>query len=272
MKAIDVHGHYGNHDRGQGDLGARLRSASIEEVCERARAAGIALTVVSPLQSFHPYRGRILEANDDARRVSEAHDDIRFWAVLDPRRKETYRQVEELLAHPRCKGIKLHPVNHRYEILDYGDEVFEFAAAQRAVVLTHSGDPGSFPEDFIPFTNRHAEVTLILGHLGHSTDGNVSRQVYAIQQSIPRNVYVDTSSARSIMSGLIEWAVEQIGTDRILFGTDTPVYSAASQKARVAYAGIDEAAKRAIFYENAARLLDEKIAQGAGENSGDKSL
>jgi predicted TIM-barrel fold metal-dependent hydrolase len=67
-----------------------------------------------------------------------------------------------------------------------------------------------------------------------------------------------TSSANSINSGLIEWAVSQVGAERILFGTDTPLYFVASQKARIEHAEIDQAAKRAILYDNAARLLDKE--------------
>ena len=42
-------------------------------------------------------------------------------------------------------------------------------------------------------------------------------------------------------SRLIEWAVEQVGAERLLFGTDSPLYFAASQKARIECAEMDEA-------------------------------
>ncbi len=58
-------------------------------------------------------------------------------------------------------------------------------------------------------------------------------------------------------SRLIEWAVEQVGAERLLFGTDSPLYFTASQKARIECAEMDEAARRAILYDNAARLLGE---------------
>lgn len=59
-------------------------------------------------------------------------------------------------------------------------------------------------------------------------------------------------------SELIEWAVENIGSERTLFGTDTPLYWAASQKARIEMAEICEEGKAAILFRNAAKLLDEK--------------
>lgn len=259
MQAIDVHAHFGPYDTGAGEgaLINRMYSGGIDVVRRRARNAGVGLTVVSAIGAFIPYGGNPFRANDESRAAAEKHDDIRFWAVLDPRIKESFEQVETLLGHPRCKGIKIHPQRHVYEITRYGDEIFVFADRHQTIVLTHSGDPGSFPEDFIPFADRHPRMRLILAHLGNSSDGVASRQVSAIRRSRAGNVYVDTSSARSICSGLVEWAVAEIGADRILFGTDTPLYSTACQKARIETAEISPAARRAILHGNAARLLRE---------------
>lgn len=263
MYAIDVHAHFGDYDvgAGPGALANRLFGGGIDVVRRRAQAAGVRLTVVSGITAFMPYGGNPFRANDDSRAAAEKYDDICFWAVLDPRLKESYRQVEALLPHPRCKGIKIHPQRHFYEIRQYGDEVFSFAAGFRAVVLTHSGDPGSFPEDFISFTDRYPQVRLILAHLGNSSDGAMGRQVSAVQRSQAGNVFIDTSSARSIYSGLIESAVETIGANRLLFGTDTPLYSVACQKARIESAEISLGDKRAILFRNAARLLNEPVKQ-----------
>jgi predicted TIM-barrel fold metal-dependent hydrolase len=260
MKAIDIHGHFGVHDRGAGGLATEMRSGGIDVVRRRAKAVDIQWTVVSALRALTLYGGDVRRGNDDAREAAEGHDDILFWAVLDPRLPESFKQVESLLTHPRCAGIKIHPVNHRYDIRDRGEAIFGFAAHHKALMLTHSGCVNSFPEDFVPFANRYPNVRLILAHLGNSADGNLSRQVYALQRAEAGNVYVDTSSANSINSGLIEWAVAQVGADRILFGTDTPLYFVAAQKARIEYAEMGQDAKQAILFDNAARLLGKRIA------------
>jgi predicted TIM-barrel fold metal-dependent hydrolase len=255
MRAIDVHGHFGLYDRGPSALIDNMMTGSIEVVRQRAQAVGVAYTVVSALRALIPYGGDVLGGNDEAREAAEKYEDVLFWTVIDPRLPETYRQAEEMLTHPRCKGIKIHPVSHEYEIRDHGAAIFEFAAQYNAVMLTHSGDPGSFPQDFVPFVNQYPGVRLILAHLGNDSQGNLTRQVYALKHARHDNVYIDTSSARSMFSGLIEWAVKEIGHDRLLFGTDTPLYFTASQKARVECAEIDETAKQAILWNNAARLL-----------------
>jgi len=258
MKAIDIHAHFGIHDHGAGGLATEFRSGSIDLVCQRAQEVDVRLSVVSALRSMTLYGGEPLRGNDDARAAAEAHADVLFWAVLDPHLPESFTQVEELLKHPRCAGIKIHPVNHRYDIRNQGERIFEFAADRHALVLTHSGCVNSFPEDFIPLANHYPAATLILGHLGNSADGNMTRQVHALVRAEAGNVYTDTSSAMSINSGLIEWAVKTACAGRILFGTDSPLYSVAAQKARIEHAEIAEADKEAILFGNAARLLGHK--------------
>ncbi len=232
MNAIDIHGHYGTYDRGAAQLSDRMMSGDLEVVRGRARAAGVQLTVVSPLRALFPFGGDTLGANEETLATCTQFEEICFWAVLEPRIHESYAQVETMLQHDRCCGIKIHPRDHGYEIRDHGAAIFDFANAQRALVLTHSGDLGSYPEDFVGFANRYADMTIILAHLGNSDNGHMSRQVHALKRATAGNMYIDTSSIRSMSSGLIEWAVSEIGYERLLFGTDTPLYFTAAQKAR----------------------------------------
>ena len=124
--------------------------------------------------------------------------------------------------------------------------------------LTHSGCPGAFPEDYVAFVNRFPEARLILAHLGHDEAGSYERQVRAIQQCRAGNVWVDTSSAMSMHAGLIEWAVSEVGAERLVFGSDPPLYAVASQKARIEFAEIPEPDKRKILWENARALLGDR--------------
>ena len=57
------------------------------------------------------------------------------------------------------------------------------------------------------------------------------------------------------MPKLVEWAVKEIGSPRILFGTDAPLYSTAMQRARVDSADLSVEDKRSILCDNAMRLF-----------------
>jgi predicted TIM-barrel fold metal-dependent hydrolase len=57
------------------------------------------------------------------------------------------------------------------------------------------------------------------------------------------------------MPRLIEWAVREAGVEKILFGTDTPLYHCAMQRARIECAELADAQKRRILHDNAFELL-----------------
>lgn len=256
IAAIDVHGHYGLYCRKGLTIQNRIMSGGVEKVLERARTANIELTVVSPLSGLLPrMEADAAAGNEEAARVVEETPGLLQWVIVDPRRPATFAQAAERLRHPKCAGIKIHPEEHGYPIAREGGAIFEFAARHRAIVLTHSGEENSLPKDCVGFADRFPEVTLILAHLGCGWDRDLGHQVRAIQASEAGNIYVDTSSASSIYAGLIEWAVQEIGASRILFGTDTPLYSAAAQRRRIEAAEISDAAKLAILRDNAVRLL-----------------
>jgi predicted TIM-barrel fold metal-dependent hydrolase len=255
ISAIDVHGHYGTYIR-RGDESDAFCTGDAAEVVRRARNANIELTFVSPLEALLPrFQADAVAGNLAAARIIAQTPGLKQYVVIDPRRAETYVQAAEMLAQPQCIGIKIHPEEHGYPIREHARAIFEFAARHRAVVLTHSSEQNSLAADFVPWANEFPEVRLILAHIGCGWDGDPAHQVRAIQQTRHGNVYADTSSARSILPGLIEWAVREIGADRVLFGTDTPLYHAAMQRARIDHAELLEEDKRRILRDNAVRLF-----------------
>ncbi|MCA9025644.1 MAG: amidohydrolase family protein [Planctomycetaceae bacterium] len=255
IPAIDVHGHFGTYVR-RGDLSDGFSTGDAAEVVRRASESHIVLTFVSPLSALLPrFQADAVAGNIEAARIVADLPALRQYVVIDPRREETYTQAREMLKQPWCVGIKIHPEEHGYPIRDHAREIFEFAAEHRAIVLTHSSEQNSLAADFVPWANEFPEVRLLLAHIGCGWDGDVTHQVRAIQQSRHRNLYADTSSAKSITPGLIEWAVREVGDDRVLFGTDTPLYHAAMQRARIDHAELSERAKRKILFENACELF-----------------
>lgn len=259
IQAIDVHAHFGTYHRADSpSLFNELVSADAAAVLLRATQANVQTSIVSPLSGLLP-RGLAdaVAGNVEAEAVTSATDGLLQWVIAHPLQVETFRQVDEMLSQPQCVGIKIHPEEHVYAIRQHGDLLFELAARHDAIVLAHSGDPNSWPADFVDFANAHPNVMLILAHLGNGggAAGDPALQVRAIQDSRHGNVFVDTSSARSMIPGLLEWAVREIGADRILFGTDAPLYSTAMQRARIDFADISVEDKRKILCDNAARLL-----------------
>lgn len=255
--AVDVHAHYGfMHRPEQPELTQNFGSGDGPTVAARARASRISLTVVSPLTALMP-RGRAdaVAGNIEAQRVVSATPGLLQWVVLNPLQPETFQQARQMLALPNCVGIKIHPEEHCYPITEHGAAIFSFAASQGCVVLSHSGEGNSLPADFVPFADQYPEMKLILAHIGCSTNFDRTLQVRAIQRGKRGNIFADTSSAMSITPGLIEWAVKEVGPERILFGTDAPLYSTAVQRERINSAELDDGCKQLILRDNALRLL-----------------
>ncbi|MFN0053879.1 MAG: amidohydrolase family protein [Planctomycetales bacterium] len=267
LPAIDVHGHYGRYQsRKPYLLGDGFYSGDAAEVVRRARQVNVALTIVSPLAALLPRFGAdAVAGNIEAARVVAQTPGLKQYVVIDPRREETYRQAEQMLGEPQCVGIKIHPEEHGYPIGEFARPIFEFAALHQAIVLTHSSEQNSLAADFVPWVNEFPQVRLILAHIGCGWDGDLGHQVRAIQQSRHGNVFADTSSARSITPGLIEWAVREVGAERVLFGTDTPLYHTAMQRTRINEAELSEAVKRQILRDNALRLFGPLLSEFAAE-------
>lgn len=253
LPAIDVHGHYGKYDREAGAAFANeLMSATAAEVARRARLVDIEWTIVSPLTAIMPRGGgNAFAGNWEAAEAIAQTPGLLQYVVIDPHDPRTFQQADQLLKRPSCVGIKIHPEEHCYSIQEFGERIFEFAAARQAVILTHSSEQNSLAADFVPLANAFPQVRLILAHIGCGWDGDLTHQVRAIQQCRHRNVYADTSSARSVTPGLIEWAVREIGADRVLFGTDTPLYHTAMQRARVDQSELSEHEKQLVLCDNA---------------------
>ena len=261
LPAIDVHAHFGTCKRGSSALADKLSSADARTVAERAEKLNIICTIVSPFSALLPrLGGNVLEGNREAEQAVTVTESLYQWVVVNPLEPESLIQTAKMLSTPKCVGIKIHPEEHGYKIKKQGGRLFEFAAKQNAIIISHSGEENSLPEEFIQFSDEFPEVRLILAHLGCGYDYDPTYQVRAIQSAKHDNVFVDTSSEQNIQAGLLEWAVKEIGAERILFGSDSPLYFLPIQRARIEYAEIDESEKRNILYNNAA-LLFNKIAR-----------
>ena len=164
---------------------------------------------------------------------------------LYQKNEDTFLQAEKLPRDPRVLGIKIHPTFHQYELMEYGDRIFQFADAHKAVVLMH---PVMTPEGMAQtahFAEKYPDVKLIVAHL-------CSLEHIELLKN-HENIYTDTSGGASNLNNVLEYAVEQAGSEKILFGTDG--YSAEFQFGRVALSRIAQADKENILFKNAQKLF-----------------
>lgn len=263
IPAIDIHGHIG--DAGgfpQREKEKEFFSIPLLKLEKMMLDAGVKALLASPAEGIFPYgKHTICSANEEMSTLAERFSWLYQWVIIHPEIPETYRQAEVMLKRENCVGIKIHPDAHQYPISDYGDEIFAFADRFGAVVQTHTGGAFSLPEDFVEYANRYPQVNVLLSHLGNSGDGDVEHQIRAVLKSRHGNLYTDVSSVKSILPHLIEWAVREVGSKKILFGTDTPLHHIGMMRSRIDYADITQEEKEDIFYKNAVRVVGDKLSQ-----------
>ncbi len=252
IPAIDMHSHY-NHGSRQDTRTSEIYRADLDYLKQMNQAANIAITFYSSFAAVLSPES-VVEENEHAFALAQQLDWVYQWVVVDPRQEETIRQARQMLPDRKCIGIKIHPLSHGYSIFDHADRLFALAAEYQAVVLMHPETPAGMPA----LTDRYPTMKLIIAHLGST--GHVE----AIRNSRWGNIYVDTSGEASKNNRIIEYAVEQAGSDHILFGTDT--YAAAFQRGRIEYALIDEEAKLNILCRNAQSLFGDKLSQASEQS------
>jgi predicted TIM-barrel fold metal-dependent hydrolase len=135
------------------------------------------------------------------------------------------------------------------------DPIIRRATALNAVIYQHTwiktaGNQGgeSTPMDLAQMAMRHPEARIVLGHTG----GNWERGIRAVRSL--KHVSIDLGGFDPT-AGVVEMAVRELGPERILYGSDAPGRSYASQLAKVRGALIPEAQKRLILGENLRRLM-----------------
>ncbi len=102
---------------------------------------------------------------------------------------------------------------------------------------------------------REPEATIILAHGGTGWGAHINEWNDTVEalRDVP-NLYLETCTS-IVCSGFIEFAVSELGADRIVFGTDSPLLDPAVQMAKITGAEIGEDAKRKILGGNMRRIL-----------------
>ena len=239
---IDIHSHFDHgtpYDCPEDALHFR-GLAYVESVYRRVNVTQVGICTFASVV-HHPEC--VVAENEYLHKLIDEKEWVYQWVVVDPRQEETYAQAERMLGHPKVLGIKIHPDFHGYSILDYADEVFAFADRHRAVVLMHPQHILQMPQ----FANKYPNMKLIIAHVGSF------EHVDAIAQAVHGNIYTDTSGSASVCNHIVEYAVERVGSERVLFGTDT--YSFGCQFGRIALSALSLEDKENILWRNATELF-----------------
>ena len=231
-----------------------------------------------------------LPGDADAVAKAVALNPSRFvgFFMLDPTREDAIAYAQRALDEG-LRTICLFPAMHRYSLHDDRvANVFELAASRRGgtveqiSVFAHCGVlsvgvrkklklPSPFemrfgnPLDLHGLALRFPQVPIVIPHFG----AGMLREALMLADCCP-NVHLDTSSSNGwikytpglTLDQVFKTALDVVGPDRLLFGTDSSFFPRGWQKTiydqqRVALnaIGAGEAVQKKIFGENFARLF-----------------
>jgi len=191
----------------------------------------------------------------------EAPDRIVFHAAYDPNDPRSLGLVDGCLEREEFVGVKIHPSLHGCPADDDRyDAIWQIAAQRQVPILTHSWDVSeenpaqelSFPRRFETYVARYPEVTLILGHSGGRYHGHIAAAEMARRYP---NVLLDTSGDCYTL-GLIEYLIEEAGSDKLMFGSDMAWIDPRTQLGVILDADVPTETKRKILGGNAARVFN----------------
>lgn len=187
--------------------------------------------------------------------VNKHPDLFTGFGTLHPDSDDIQRDFDYLI-ELGLKGVKLHPDFQQFALNEErAFKLGEVIDAGEVPVLIHCGDfryNYSNPEQLIPFLDKFPDMTVIGAHFaGWSMWEDATSQLAG-----RKNLYVDLSSSLYALSP--ETAKELIhayGADRVLWGTDYPMWESESEMEYFNKIDLTEKEKSMILYENAFKLL-----------------
>ena len=243
MKIIDAHTHIwlGRAEEDRRELQEAVDEVPLERI------------YVSGLQGHHPEADTVAAINDAVYEFLRTCPQARGQVYLNPRHTDgLLDELERNLDRGFC-CIKLWQATRANDPLNF--PVYEAAIERALPVLVHSftryrgAQPDNpTPEDVAEAARRYPECVLQMAHLA----GDFIQGTEAVVD-LP-NVYVDFSGSYG-EKGMVDYAVERLGPERVIFGSDMPGSDIYHNLGKVTGADISPEAKELILFGNAERVL-----------------
>jgi len=154
------------------------------------------------------------------------------------------------------KGVKLHPDFQRFEAdSDKSMRIYALCAEARLPVLVHTGDHRfdySNPNRIVNVLRTFPKLKFIGAHFGGWSMWDEAVRLLSGFD----NIMVDTSSTFYALGSIKSRELVRIwGADRLMFGTDYPMWTPKPEISCLIGMGLAEDEYRRIFWDNAANLF-----------------
>ncbi len=261
-RVIDAHCHIypekiaakavGGTDRFYGVISAN--KGTIADLTEKGDKAGIDRFIVQSVATTPKQVGSINEFI--ARSVAEAPHRFTGLGTLHPESEDIVGDIEHLVSLG-LKGVKLHPDIQAFKLDDYRClKIYEECEKRGLIMLIHTGDSRydfSNPNRLLPILKIYTGLTVIGAHFGGYSIWDEAAEKLA---GIP-NFYVDCSSSFGfIEKDKARELIKRYTADKILFGTDYPMWDIESELEYFFSLGLDEREIKSILSVNVTKLFN----------------
>ena len=198
----------------------------------------------------------ILDGNETV--ISASSDKLIPFAWLNYKIPESDKKLHDYVQRG-CKGLKLHPVVDNYSLQSpMLEPLIETAADLGIPIMIHTGwRPKGSVEDVGRLAKKYPDAKFVAAHM--KEEYGVNKRLSHIRVASQNdNVWLETSYAEHPRR--IAEAVKQIGSERLLFGSDYPFGSTdiSWDMTKITCANISDKDKRKILQENALDLLNKR--------------
>ncbi len=197
---------------------------------------------------------RVSTINQFIAQTVQAHpDQFMGLMTLHPDLENPGAEVEQAMKMG-LKGVKLHPDMQKFALDDPICDKMYAACEGVCPMLLHTGDKRfhySNPDMVPRILKKFPRLTLICAHMGGYSEWDAAAKCLA-----DTNVYVDCSSTFfALEKEKVLELFDLFGEDRILFGSDYPMWHVKDEIEYVLSLGLSDTALRKIFNENIMRIL-----------------
>ena len=230
---------------------AMKHDGTVGSLLNSGKHSGVNMHVVHSVATNPAQVGSI--NNFIARTVAEYPDKFIGFATLHPDMEDVGREVERVI-DLGLKGVKLHPDFQKFYIDEPACDVMYRAIEGKLPLLFHTGDSRrdySSPRRVPAVLEKFGRLNIICAHFGGYTEWD-----NAIHSLAGRRVWVDTSSSLAFIGK--EKALkfmEFFGEDRVLFGSDYPMWDAGDEIEMINDMGLNNDQLEKIYYKNICGLL-----------------
>lgn len=206
------------------------------------------------VQSVALTPNRVEAINDYIASECKAHKEFYGFGTIHADYENKLQEVERMLSLG-LRGVKIHPDTQMFNMDDEKMfELYDFLRENDLPILIHCGDyryDYSHPRRLKNILKQFPGLTVIGAHFGGWSVFDL-----AYEYLKDENCYIDTSSSLFMLGERrAEELIKAYGAERVLFGTDFPMWDMESELKHIYNMNLSDDEKHLILHKNAKRIL-----------------